>query len=134
MNKNIYFAAFFFLSCPVLAFCSEGKDTATIDEFVKTDPERTWNFGTLKEGAVAKHKFLLRNYSRKDLEIRDITSSCGCTVAEVKKKKIKPGDSTSIEVKFNSKGYRGEITQFIFVTMDSPEEPVMQFIIKGKIK
>ncbi|MFA5411537.1 MAG: DUF1573 domain-containing protein [Candidatus Omnitrophota bacterium] len=92
-----------------------------------------WDFGRLKEGEIVKHEFTLKNETAKTLVIKDVIASCGCTIPEVKKKSIPAGESTSIQVVFNSQGYSGLIQQYVYVHTDNPVQPVLSFTIKAEV-
>lgn len=93
----------------------------------------TWDFGQVEEGEVLKHDFVLKNDSQDTLNIKDISTSCGCTVSSVKQEMLLPGESTLIEVKFNSKGYSGAVQQFIYVYTDDLDNPITRYIIKVEV-
>lgn len=95
--------------------------------------KNTWDFGKVKEGQVFKHEFILKNDSDKALAIKGVNTSCGCTASQVKKKVLKPQESTSLEVTFNSKGYSGPVKQFVYVNTDDVDKPVIRFIIKAEV-
>ncbi|MDI6606762.1 MAG: DUF1573 domain-containing protein, partial [Candidatus Omnitrophota bacterium] len=65
----------------------------------KEDASRVWHFGKVKQGEVLAHKFEFKNKTKGVLNIGNISTSCGCTVSEVGKKKLSPGESTQISVK-----------------------------------
>ncbi|MBI4706300.1 MAG: DUF1573 domain-containing protein [Candidatus Omnitrophica bacterium] len=92
-----------------------------------------WDFGKMKEGETAKHEFVLKNESGKILNVKEVNTSCGCTVSSVQKKQLAPQESTLIDVTFNSKGYSGLITQYIYVNTDNIKEPVIRFMIKAEV-
>jgi len=93
----------------------------------------SWDFGRVKEGAVLKREFILKNESGNALNIKNVTTSCGCTASEVRKNKLSPGESTSVEVRFDSKGYEGAVQQFVYVQTDSIDNPVLRFIIRAEV-
>ncbi len=93
----------------------------------------TWDFGRVKEGEILKHDFVLKNESDKTLTIKDVNTSCGCTISQVKKKILLPADSTAIEVRFDSKGYSGAAKQYVYVHTDSLDKPIIRFIIKADV-
>ena len=95
------------------------------------DPH-VWDFGAVKAGAVLEHAFVLTNDSAKDLVIKDTTTSCGCTVSEIKKKQLKPGESTTISIKLDTKGYTGDVQQFVYVNTDSMDKPIIRFTVKAR--
>jgi hypothetical protein len=133
MNK--FLLSVMFLACVFLAVsCAAAvpvDNPAQANASVK-DPNQ-WDFGTIKAGATAAHEFTLTNNSGKDLAIKDISTSCGCTVSEIQKKLLKPAESTVVTVKFNSKGYSGDTQQFVYVNTDSPETPIIRFIVKAHV-
>jgi len=92
-----------------------------------------WDFGQVKQGDLLNHDFVLENESGKTLTIKDVNTSCGCTVSKVEKKILSPGESTKIEVKFNSKGYSGITQQYVYVHTDSLDKPIIRFIIKAEV-
>jgi hypothetical protein len=99
----------------------------------KTPDPYSWDFGKRQEGEVLKRTFILKNEYHKTLTIKDINTSCGCTVSRVKKKILLPGETTAIEVEFNTKGYSGGVKQYIYVHTDDLDNPVLRFIIKAEI-
>jgi hypothetical protein len=93
----------------------------------------TWDFGGVKEGEVLRHVFVLKNESGKIMTIKDIDTSCGCTVSQAKQKILLPAESTEIEVGFDTKGYSGLTNQYIYVHTDSLDNPIIRFIIKADV-
>lgn len=91
----------------------------------------TWDFGKIKEGAVVKHVFTIKNETAKPIKIKDINTSCGCTVSQVKKRDLLPGESAEVEVRFDSKGYYGQVQQYVYVHTDNLDNPIIRFIIKA---
>ncbi len=89
-----------------------------------------WDFGSIKRNQIVKHDFEIKNNLSRILKINDVTTSCGCTASAAKKKVLAPGESTAITVEFNSKGYKGETSQFVYVTTDDPKNPVYKFTFK----
>jgi hypothetical protein len=93
-----------------------------------------WDFGAVKQGAVVSHDFEVKNNLGRPLTIRDVTTSCGCTASAAKKKVLAPGESTQISVEFNSSGYRGITSQFVYVTTDDPDNQIIKFTFKADVK
>jgi len=92
-----------------------------------------WDFGQVKEGEVLQHSFTLRNDSARTLNINNITTSCGCTTATIQKNILSPGETTFLEVSFDTKGYSGPTQQFVYVNTDNLDNPILTFIIKGEV-
>jgi len=97
-----------------------------------TDPNE-WDFGKVKQGIVLKHDFLLKNQAAHVLKIESINTSCGCTVSQADKKSLAPQETTLISASFNTKGYTGEVKQFIYVNTDDADLSVIRFVIKANV-
>lgn len=65
------------------------------------------DFGKLIAGEKAVYSFKFTNVGKADLVISQVNSSCGCTVPRFPKEAIKPGESGSIKVTFDSSGRKG---------------------------
>ena len=89
----------------VIAMSVQGQtqidvETAPIMTFEKT----VYDWGTLKEGEKTETDFKFTNTGKTDLIITRIKGSCGCTVpSNWKKEPIKPGETSSFHVTFNSR-------------------------------
>ncbi len=83
--------------------------------------EKTYDFGTIKQGDVVEHIFRFKNTGKNDLIIRKTKASCGCTAVTLGNKIIKPGEEGSIKAVFNSRGKRGNQHKSITITTNIPE-------------
>ncbi|MBM3250004.1 MAG: DUF1573 domain-containing protein [Candidatus Omnitrophica bacterium] len=131
-----FFAFLFVFLCVFPGGCTskttKPQQKAAVLKQVSADPF-TWDFGKAEEKTVLAHEFILKNNGKKPLNITGTHSSCGCAVSEAKKKALQPGESTTIEVKFNTKGYYGQVSQFIYVNTDDPVDPVIKFTVKAEV-
>lgn len=104
---------------------------AVLDDTPESSATRfVWNAGQVREGAIVEHTFVWVNDSSRTVNIGNVHTSCGCTVSEVAKKTVAPGESATIKVKVNTKGYAGPIRQFVYMSTDSPESPLVAFVMK----
>jgi len=80
------------------------KNTAEKSENapVMTFQEKEFDFGVINEGDKVEHVFSFKNTGKSDLIIEDAKGSCGCTVPDYKKDPIKPGETSTMKVSFNS--------------------------------
>ncbi|HEV7230237.1 MAG TPA: DUF1573 domain-containing protein [Bacteroidia bacterium] len=65
------------------------------------------DFGKITQGERVKYAFKFKNTGGSELIISDAHGSCGCTVPEIPKKPVAPGEEAVIGVEFNSEGKRG---------------------------
>jgi hypothetical protein len=97
--------------------------------FEKTELE----FGDLESGKVVDLEFKFKNTGDETLIIKNISSSCGCTVTKVDKKEYKPGEEGTIPVKFFSQGYNGQVTKTITVSSNDEENVYTRLKIAGNV-
>lgn len=76
---------------------------------------KTVNFGEIEIGKIKNIEFEFENIGDSLLVIKKISSSCGCTVAELQKKEYTPGETGTMIIRFNSRGYFGEVTKTLTV-------------------
>ncbi len=117
---------------PALTLSKAKGNVAPRNDSLQKDPY-LWDFGKVKEGEVLEHEFIFKNESKVVINIKDINTSCGCTISEVKKKKLLPGEPTIIGVKFNAKGYSGAVTQYVYMNTDVVDNPIVRYIIKAEV-
>jgi hypothetical protein len=128
---KIIMAALFFSLGVLLVYTQAPfavRERETIEE------SREWDFGSVQEGLTLKYIFALRNNTLKTLNIKAISSSCGCTISKIRKRVLVPGELTTIEVSFNSKGYSGPVQQYVYVHTDNLDNPIIRFIIKANVE
>jgi hypothetical protein len=77
--------------------------------------ESAFHFRAVKEGTLVSHDFEFENISNVPYLISTVEGSCGCTIANYPKTPIPPGGKGKITVQFNSKGKKGEHTEFVTV-------------------
>lgn len=94
--------------------------------------EDIFDFGTITQGEKVSHDFKFKNTGKKNLIIANAYADCGCTVPEVPKNPVSPGDGNSIRVSFDSNRISGIITkQITILTNCIPNKHVLK--IKANI-
>ena len=93
-----------------------------------------FEFGTIIQGEKSKHIFKFKNEGKQDLLIRKIKASCGCTAVTSGAKIIKGGESSQIEVTFNSSNKRGRQHKFIHIICNDPINHTIKLEVIGNIK
>ena len=95
--------------------------------------QTTFNFGEINKGVNKTHTFTIKNNGKSDLVIRKTKSSCGCTIAKLDSKIIKPGASSDIKITFNSKGLSGKQHKTITIISNDPKKSKQTLRIIGSI-
>ena len=91
----------------------------------------TVDYGTIAKGSDGVRIFEFTNTGDTPLIISDVKSSCGCTVPKKPDGPVAPGESSTIEVKYDTKRV-GPIRKTITVYSNA-NEPIKALKIKGEI-
>lgn len=92
-----------------------------------------YDFGDIKQGEKVSHVFILTNSGGDLLKLERIIPSCGCTAAMPEKNELAPGESTKLNVTFNSAGKRGKQTKIIRINTNDKENPQSLITIHGNV-
>ena len=84
----------------------------------------------LKKG-MELSAFVFKNTGKEPLILKNVRSSCGCTVPEWPKEPIKRGSKGTIKVSYNTR-ITGSFSKSITVYSNAEGEPVV-LKIKGKV-
>jgi len=82
--------------------------------------EDFFDFGSIVHGEVVSHTFHFHNAGNDVLIVKDLIPDCGCTQPKIDKKVLKPGEESSVEVIFNSKGWHGSQYKSVALRTNSP--------------
>jgi len=82
---------------------------------------KRYDFGDLNQRDVVSHAFIIENTGKRNLIIRTIKTSCGCTVVTPGKKVIAPNEKIPLMVKFNPRGKQGRQIKAITVISNDPK-------------
>ncbi len=78
------------------------------------------DFGGVKPNQELLQVFTVSNVGTEPLEIRRISTSCGCTAAIAKTRVLNPGESTTLEVTLETRKYKGVIEKSVSVASNDP--------------
>jgi hypothetical protein len=95
--------------------------------------QKVIDFGDIQSGKVIDLKFEFVNDGDTTLIIKNIRTTCGCTVTQIEKREYKPGEKGKIPVKFFSQGYNGKIVKTITVITNDKTNQYTMLKITGKV-
>lgn len=88
--------------------------------------EETHDFGKITQGEKVSYSFMFKNTGGSDLVISSAQGSCGCTVPSYPHIPIKAGETSKIDVVFNSEGKSGLVQKTVtLVTNCNPSTKVI---------
>ncbi len=131
MKKLLLVVSLLFL-VTILAGCAKLSE----DPKVAVSPEN-YDFGTIDQskGNVST-RFTVENVGNKPLKILRLSTSCGCTTAEMDMDDLEPGESREMIVTFDPMVHPdqyGPITRVIYLQTSDPKTPEFQIDITGDV-
>lgn len=97
-----------------------------------TFKSETIDYGTISKGSDGLRVFEFTNTGDAPLIITNVRSSCGCTIPKKPEGPVAPGESSTIEVKYDTNRV-GPIRRSITV-MSNASESMVALKIKGEVK
>ncbi|MDY0779711.1 DUF1573 domain-containing protein [Tenacibaculum sp. IB213877] len=115
----------------ILSFIAVCFITLTVSAQEFKFESETIDYGKIAQGSEGKRVFEFTNVGEAPLIIKDIKSTCGCTVPKKPEKPIMPGEKGQIEVSYDTKRLGG-FSKAITIYSNAKEERKM-LKIKGYI-
>ena len=134
INGEVDYDYGFMIDVPVredFAHWSE-EEKAQAPHFMVDSTER--DFGILREGEEAKMIFKIQNVGERNLIIRKIETTCGCTAVLPGQRMLLPGKEMDLNVIFHSAGRNGKQRKVITLFCNDPRQPTIQVIVKVEVK
>jgi hypothetical protein len=132
VQENVYY----YVSANLVEdFSSLSKeDLANSPEFKVASA--TVELGKIKGSTQNDVEFKFTNTGKRDLIIRHIRSTCGCTAVQQGNQGvgIKPGESSSIKATFNSGSYNGKVTKAIYVYTNDPKNSEIVLMLNADVE
>ncbi len=132
------FLLFGIVACSLIGVQAQGTATTPAKAVIENPnaPEITFesevvDYGTIEQGANGVREFKFTNTGKEPLIISNSRGSCGCTVPTWPKEPIKPGESSVIKVKYDTKRL-GAINKSVTITSNA-KTGTKVVRIKGKI-
>lgn len=117
---------------PVLALLALGLAAAVAYARAISGPGRIelsttqFDWGSVPNTGPVSHEFQVKNAGRGWLDITGVSTSCGCTTAEVTGRHLAPGESATLRVTFDPLVHNGETGKFmrvVYVRSTDPKTP-----------
>jgi hypothetical protein len=95
-----------------------------------------YDFGAIPNTKPVSEVFEVHNIGRGQLEIAGVSTSCGCTTAEVGKRQLAPGEAAELVVTYDPQahgGATGQFTRIVYVRTDDPDVPEATLTIRVQV-
>jgi hypothetical protein len=100
---------------------------------IAVDPP-SFDFGKVLPQKSLTREFNIRSFGAQDLVIENVSTTCGCTVADnLAKKVVKPGGSQPLRVTLTTPANPGPITKSVMVRSNDPVRPLLEIKLKATV-
>jgi hypothetical protein len=91
------------------------------------------NFGLMSPDEDGEHTFVIKNVGEEPLTLELGATTCKCTLGELDKSTLKPGEQTEIKLSWHVQTNANEFGQSAEVRTNDPTQPALRFEIEGNV-
>ncbi len=95
--------------------------------------ELEFDFGAMDISAEGSHDFIITNVGEGPLQVEAGETSCGCTLSEIERTELAPGESTEVTVTWRADGKVGPYRHTATVHTSDPEQSRVTLTVSGRI-
>lgn len=96
-------------------------------------PETNFNFDRIERGTSMKHKFKVRNIGDAPLHLEVVNTTCKCTVGDLTKNDILPGEETDVELEWTAKTPPGPFRHGATLSSNDPRKSRIELVVEGDV-
>ncbi len=130
MKRRIHLILVLSLSAILLAACTDGSPDLKL-------PETEVDLGKVVNGEIVEISVPVRNTGEGQLIIESVTTSCGCTTAEIQPHSIAPGNEGILHIEYDSGAHgpdeTGPIMRQIFIASNDPDQPEAELRLTAEV-
>jgi hypothetical protein len=94
----------------------------------------THDFGVMEQNASRSHVFVLRNDGGQTLRLTKGETTCKCTLFEIAKTTLEPGEATDVTLTWEAKTEGPEFTQSAEIGTNDPQRSALRLVVAGKVR
>jgi hypothetical protein len=91
-----------------------------------------FRFGQRDAAETVTNRFILRNTGTAPLVVSAVRTSCGCTHAEPRQRRLAPGQQTELDVRLTLRGLNGRQRKSVSIVSNDPATPVLTLWMEGE--
>ncbi|MDA9840926.1 DUF1573 domain-containing protein, partial [Rubripirellula sp.] len=93
----------------------------------------SFDFGLMAPDSEGEHLFRVKNVGTGDLRLRLGASTCKCTLGDLEKESLAPGEETEIKLSWTVKAGLTEFSQSAEIITNDPDSVVIRLAITGEV-
>jgi hypothetical protein len=94
----------------------------------------SFDFGKALPNRTLTKEFVVKNFGAEDLVIERVSTTCGCTVADGYSRVVKPGETTTLRVRLETRNYSGRVERVVAVKTNDPETRVSEVRVAATVQ
>ena len=94
---------------------------------------RSLDMGQMQQMEEKRQQVTVTNNGAGRLVISEVDADCGCTVPTLARKELGPGESTVIEINFNSKRFQGRVVKTVTIHSNDPVNPAFEVMLQAEV-
>jgi hypothetical protein len=122
-------AAALFALCALASF---GQADGATGARVSVEPA-AFDFGNVRGERTLQKEITVRNVGDGELEIRKVSTTCGCAVVGAFQKRVAQGDSTTLRIAFTTPAAAGRTQQTLTIETNDKEHPRVEVKVSATV-
>jgi tetratricopeptide (TPR) repeat protein len=102
-----------------------------------SSPKQLMDAGKIKPGDVVEKEYTITNTNKTAIDLEPLDKKaipCDCNTAKIEKMHLEPGESTKVNVTFNSNGYEGQVVKSIYLKVKNQDGELRLIITTEVLK
>ncbi|HIQ21103.1 MAG TPA: DUF1573 domain-containing protein [Planctomycetes bacterium] len=95
--------------------------------------KQLYDFGVMDASATGSHDFVFTNVGTGPLKLKELDTSCSCTVSQITAETIPPGQSATVTVQWTGKGVNGHFRHTATIGTNDPDRPRVVLTVQGRL-
>ena len=92
-----------------------------------------FDFGVMDRGTKRQHAFVFQNTGTAPLELKVGETSCKCTIGEIARDMVPPGESVEVKLEWKAESYAEQFRQNATILTNDPRRPEVLLLVEGKV-
>ena len=114
------------------AACAGGGGGVSTGARLSVEPA-AFDFGNVLPGKVLQRDVALRNVGDAELVIKEVLTTCDCTVVGEYATRLAPGSGTSLRVQLTTPAREGRTEQRVSIETNDPERPKAEVTVVATV-
>lgn len=92
----------------------------------------SFDFGKVETGVLQRHGFVFKNIGQYPLKLRQGTTTCKCTISNIEREEIAPGQTATVMMEWEVKGTQEEYRQVASIYTNDPLQRMVTLAVTGR--